>query len=187
MKVEVVGHGFNLGESLKTHIEENLISHVNKYFTHAVSGKVTLSKERKMFHVDVIVNEGVLHGPFIKATSQEYDAYEAADSAIFKIATKLRRYKRKLKDHKSATMINFKSSLLNKEYDQNSTAKAVVIEEEKMDIRTLSLEDAVMYLDLMSVQAFIFINIETNKLNIIYKRDNGNLVLVDTNQSFNGN
>lgn len=186
MKVEVCGLDFDLGESLKNHIEESVVDHVSKYFSHAISAKVTLWKERKMFYAEVIVNDGVSHGPFIKAAAHEYDAYEAADSAIFKVSTKLRRYKRKLKDHKSASKANFKASLLHNEYQQDSvTHKAIITEEEKMDIRILSIEDAVMYLDLMSVQAFIFINIETHKLNIIYKKDNGHLVLVDTNQILN--
>jgi ribosomal subunit interface protein len=180
MEIKIVGNNFDLGNSLRAHTQESLNTHVKKYFPDALSARVSVSRQGRMFHTDIIINEGVNHGLFIKSTARDDEVYASVDSAISKVCTKLRRYKRKLKDHKPVAGIDFKTYL--HEYNQEDTAKSIAVEEENIKIKRLSVEDAAMYLDLMSVPVLIFVNIETHKLCMIYKKENGKLVLVNTDQ-----
>lgn len=183
MDIHISGQGCKIGDSLKQHIEESIEQHVHKYFQHAVSAKIVLSNEakHKLFHAEVLVNEGVSHGPIIKGSASNFDAYIAVDEAIAKITNTLRRYKRKIKAHHSPERANLKSYLFSR-YDDYQEIKPVIIEEQVMDIKHLSIEDAIMHLEFMALPALIFINIETSKLNIIYPKD-GHIILVDTMQA----
>ncbi|AHX11285.1 ribosomal subunit interface protein [Neorickettsia helminthoeca str. Oregon] len=184
MKVIVAGHGFNLGSSLSEHITDHLSSSVEKYFSHAVSGRVSLSKVGRLFSADIVVNDGVPNKPVIKASAESSDPYLAADSAIARISAKLRRYKQKLKDHKTASRFNMKLSLHQQDYEEGGV-RQLVVKEEKIELRQLSLEDAIMHMDLISAAVFVFINIESNRLSIIHREDKGDhIVLLDTNQTF---
>ena len=87
-----MGKDFDLGDSLRSHTEESMKNHIKKYFPNALSARISVSREGRVFHVDAIVNEGVMHGPFIKSTAKEEDIYVAVDSAISKITTKLRSF-----------------------------------------------------------------------------------------------
>ena len=183
MDIHISGQGFDIGESLKTHITEDLQKDVFKYFQHAVSAKVHISQEakHKIFHVDILVNEGVSHGPIIKSSASDFDPYIAANDAIEKISKKLRRYKSKLKDNKIHKKSNIKSQLLSR-FNDEQEPQAKIIEEQTMTLKHLVIEDAIRHLEFMSLPALIFINAETHKLNIIYTKEDGHIILVDTTQ-----
>ena len=183
MDIYISGQGCDVGDALKEHIKGNLQKDVFKYFQHAVSARVHISQEakHKIFHVDILVNEGVSHGPIIKGSVSDFDPYLAADDAIGKISKKLRRYKEKLQNHRSQERASIKSQLLTKYGDQQEP-QVKIVEEQVMDLKRLAIEDAIMHLEFMSLPALIFINAETSKLNIIYAKENGHIVLVDTTQ-----
>lgn len=99
MRVTLSGKNIETGESLKRRVEERLTKAVEKYFDFAINADAVFSKQGHFFHADLMVNEGVRDGLTIKASAEADDIYAAFELALEKIEKRLRRYKRKIKDH----------------------------------------------------------------------------------------
>lgn len=188
MQIEITEKGVELEAQLKAHIKEVLPKHIEKYFPTALSAEVVVSKEMHKalltYHVEVRINEGVKKGKFIKVTAVDKDPYAVIDTIDNKLKHKLRDYKDKLQtQHSSVPGISSRAYIYN-EYEIGEP-HPTAIEEKVIDIKKLTLEDAVMHRDLMSLKAFLFINFETGRLNMLYENNEGNLVLVDTPQELN--
>lgn len=100
MQIQVSGKQIDIGDALRTHVEEHMTTHVEKYFDKAIEGNVVFSREAHLYRVDMTVHVG----RDIQFQGQgEADApYAAFDIALERTAKQLRRHKRKLRDHHRA-------------------------------------------------------------------------------------
>ncbi len=101
MDVSVIGKQVDIGDALRTHVQENLTASVIKYFENALDASVTLSREAHDFRADIMVHAA--GGVMAHVHSTAADPYVACDGAIVKAAKQLRRQKRKLRDHQNAS------------------------------------------------------------------------------------
>ena len=97
MQLSVKGKQLDVGDSLKAHVLSSLENTVDKYFDNALEGVVHFSREGQSFRADISVHVG--HNILIQSHSLAADPYGAFDSAGERVATQLRRYKRRLRDH----------------------------------------------------------------------------------------
>ena len=101
MKITLTGKQVDIGDRLRKHVEDAIENSVNKYFSAPISCTVAFSKEGEDFNAEVTVHPAkniVLKGSGVAA-----DPYSAFDNANTHIATRLRRHKTKLNDHKGKT------------------------------------------------------------------------------------
>ncbi len=191
MKIQVTGKGLKIGKNLKSHVEENLRAHVQKYFENAIGATVVIHKEAYKFNVDISVHEGVYNGEFIKTTSSDNDPYIAVFHAIICVSNKLRRYKHKLVNRKKhpkgikALQYTIEQDFYNLDNEngynniQEESDTPLITEEKSIDIEFLTIAEAVMNLELLNVPALMFINKNNNQLNMIYKKEDGNVTWVE--------
>lgn len=100
MHIRVLGSNMEVGEALMEHAKSHLDRHVKKYFQSAVSADVYFSKEKDLFKVNIIVNEGVRDRAIdVKGDATSDDPYGCFNEALEKTAKQLRRHKRRMKDH----------------------------------------------------------------------------------------
>src|SRR5260221_1509938 len=100
MHVTVRGKQVDVGESLRRHFETELTATVEKYFANPQECQVVLTREAHLFRADISVHVG--RGILVQGQAAAADAYVAADAAVEHIAKRLRRYKRRLRDHHKA-------------------------------------------------------------------------------------
>src|SRR4030065_2870721 len=100
MQIVVSGKNMDVGSSLREHVETALEGGVSKYFDRAIDADVVFSKEAHLFCTDIIVNEGTGSGIIIKSQAKSDDVYASFDIATSRIEKNLRRYKRRLKNHR---------------------------------------------------------------------------------------
>lgn len=199
MQIRVIGSNIETGPSLNSFVEEHLQKSVTKYFDKAVSGEVHFSKEGQMFSALIIVNEGVKSGIVVKSDGEAGDAYGAFNEALERATKQLRRYKRKIKNYRhkggglKSVEPNYKALSATKyvlpplEYDafaemENESEKAEiaddsfnVITEKTTVIEELSVNEAVMKMDLANLPALVFTNRDNKRLNVVYHRKDGNI------------
>ena len=101
MDVSVIGKQVDIGDALRTHVQESLTASVVKYFENAIDASVTLSREAHDFRADIMVHAA--RGVTAQVHSLAADPYVAFDGAVDKAAKQLRRQKRKLRDHQNAS------------------------------------------------------------------------------------
>lgn len=182
MQINVSGKGVDVGESFRNHAETKLEEGVKKYLDRVVSIDVVVSKEGHMFHVGINGNTGTSAGIIIKSTAHAADIYAAFDSAAEKIEKQLRRYKRKLTDHHSQKIDEFsgvKYVISAAEKEEETAEQPLIIAEKATKIATLTVSEAVMRMNLAELPALMFYNAGNGRLNVVYKRADGNISWVD--------
>jgi ribosomal subunit interface protein len=186
MSLRISGKHMNVGDALTERIEARLEEAVDKYFNGGFQGHVTLEKQGSRFSCDCIIH--LDSSIDLQSTAIENDATAAFESAADKIEKRLRRYKRRLKDHhgnaSKSDRIEAAYSIVaqpDPEEEIPEDYNPVVIAESLTSIQTQSVAQAVMQLDLTDNPVLIFTNAGTGKTNVVYRRSDGNIGWVDPN------
>ena len=188
MQVQVSGHHLDVGESLRTHVLERLEASVGKYFDKPIDGHVTLSKEGHEVKADCAVH--LNSGMRINTQARAVDPYAAFDAAAERLDKRLRRYKRRLKSHANGNKPelpaeHFPSFVLDSgdEHEELADdAQPIIIAEGTTSIPSLSVVDAVMHMDLADSSFVVFRNGSTGGLNLVYRREDGNIGWLDASR-----
>ncbi len=188
MQLQISGRHVDLGASFQEHVEKRLSDGMSKYIDRIVSMDVVVSKEaHHQYRVDIHGNTGTHAGLVVKSQGQANEIYAAFDDAATKAEKQLRRYKRRLKGHhhgdmKETRALTARKYVLKPEaHDEELDEKGapVVVAEKATNIETLSVSDAVMKMDLANLPALMFFNKGSGRLNVIYRRTDGNISWVD--------
>lgn len=193
MRIQIAGRQMDVGEALRTRIENELESGVSKYFNRATDAIVTVGKNGGgAIAVDCLVH--LPSGISLQSEGHGGDAHSAFDDALVKLEKRVRRYKRRLRNHhadnKSPLPAEDASSYvlapLEEEGDDdgadapaNGEATPLVIAEVTKPVRTMTVSMAVMQLDLAESPALMFRNAANGELNVVYRRPDGNTGWID--------
>ena len=192
MQLTVSGKNMDTGAAFQEHAQAQLEAAIFKYFPRAVAATVTLEKDKLGFAVRVHVN--LTTGMDMEANGKAGDAHQALDVAAEHIEKRLRRYKRRLRnhrpDHHEQGQIEAIMTVLNAPADNeaddaedlaigNAEGASAILAEMDYPINTMSLEEAIMHFDLSGQQALMFRNQSHQGLNMIYRRDDGTIGWVD--------
>ncbi len=182
MKLSVTGKQIDIGQALRQHVEDGMKASIAKYFGNAVDAQVVVSRDAQLFHTEISVHIG--KGIEVHAQSSAGDAYGAFDSAAGHMIKRLRRYKRRLRDHhrnakKIETIAAQKFILAGDEGADDSATEPIIVAEMETDIASLTVSEAVMRMDLANQTALMFRNRAHGGLNMLYRRDDGNIGWVD--------
>jgi ribosomal subunit interface protein len=195
MTVRVSGKSISVGEALRGRVSERTEEVLRKYFDGNYSGHITLSKDGFGFRTDCALH--LDSGITLEAESNAADAYASADQALVLIEKRLRRYKSRLKDrsarktHAAAVAIaemgmptlDASSYVLeapaSEGEDEVTAYNAVIIAEATTSLKRFSVSEAVMELDLTGASVIVFQHGSSGRVNIIYRRPDGNVGWVD--------
>lgn len=187
MQLSVKGKQLDVGDAWRRHVEESLPVVVAKYFDNAQDAQVMLSRQGVTFRVDITVHVG--KRIIVQSHGATGDAYSAFDEAGDHLGKRLRRYKRRLRDHHRARPDNVESlpaqqyvlagEDIGTETDSDEKDEPVVIAEMETAIEILSVGEAVMRMDLANLPALMFRNRAHGGLNMVYHRGDGHIGWVD--------
>jgi ribosomal subunit interface protein len=189
MPFRVSGKNVDIGESLRTRVNERVAEATAKYFDGGYSGHVTISKEGFGFRTECVIH--LDSGIVLEAQALAADAYASAEQAALRIEKRLRRYKRRLKEHPTRTdgqtpgepTIDATSYVIAApDYDDEDEATAfnpVIIAETTTTLKQLSVSDAVMELDLTGAAVVVFRHAGHGRVNLVYRRSDGHIGWVD--------
>jgi len=187
--VHVADHQVDTGESIKEHAIQRIEEITEKYYARSVGANVTFGKgPQNDFTCDIVAP--VAQGVVLKASHRAPTAQVAFECAADKIEKQLRRYTKRLKEHKpghdvaprveaNAAYRVFASTSEADEAPDNPT----IVAETKVDIPVANVADAVMMMDLRNTTALMFRNSNTGELNMVYRRDDGNIGWVEPHES----
>ncbi len=183
MKITLTGKQVDIGDRLRKHVEEGIESSVNKYFSAPVSCSVAFSKEGEDFSAEVTVHPA--KNMVLKGTGMAADPYGAFDNANEHIATRLRRNKNKLNDHKSKiglAELAYQAILPLHETEEELNVDVdapLTIAETDANIPVCTVSEAVMYMDLANEAALMFRNTSNGHISMVYRRKDGNIGWVE--------
>lgn len=198
MQLTVKGKQLDVGDALRTHVAESLNSIVGKYFNNSIEASVVFSREAHLFRADIQVHVG--RNIVLQSAADATEPYPAFDTACDKIAKRLRRYKRRLRDHHNgdapAEALPAQYLVIQAESDDHAsgehedthhddahpedrTAQPVIVAEMQTSIDTMTVGEAVMRMELAEKPALMFRNRAHGGLNLVYRRADGNVGWVD--------
>jgi ribosomal subunit interface protein len=190
MQISVSGKQVDLSDSLRTRVASSLDVIAGKYFDEAMEAQVTFSRARSFFTCDINLHAG--RGLTLRGEGEAGDANAAFDDAAEHIATRLRRYRRRVNAHHRDLVHRerpqaARSYVLRAETEEHDPtadsadhkAFAAVIAEAHVDIATLTVSEAVMRMDLANQTVVMFRNSATGEHNVVYRRPDGNIGWID--------
>lgn len=192
MTLRISGKSISVGDALRSRVSERTDEVLRKYFDGNYSGHITLSKDGFGFRTDCSLH--LDSGITLEADSNASDAYASADQALIMIEKRLRRYKSRLKDRSARKTYAATEALaeLNGSgldapsyvieapaEDEVTEYSPVIIAEATTSLRRFSVSEAVMELDLTGAACLVFQHGSSGRVNIIYRRADGNVGWVD--------
>ncbi|MFC3080420.1 ribosome hibernation-promoting factor, HPF/YfiA family [Phenylobacterium terrae] len=194
MQVSVTGKHVDVGDALRERVSDELSTSIGRYFERGGGADVVVSREGHSFKVDCAVT--LASGAHLQTHGVGGDAHTAFDAARERMEKRIRRYKRRLKDHhiqaqakQAETTAYFVLQTANpdvgieeeedEEVDGLDHPEPVVIAEMERPIRTLTVSMAAAELDLTDSPTIVFRNAAHGGLSVVYRRPDGNIGWID--------
>ena len=172
MRVTVIGKNINVTPALKEMIEKK-ISKLDRYFTPGVEARATLSvqKNRQIFEVTIPFN-----GVILRCEESTDDMYKSIDLVENKLERQIRKQRTKLqrRNNESLRFGNFDE--VASEEDDN---EGEIVKVKRFNIKPMSTEEAILQMELVQHNFFVFKDCDTENINVIYKRKDGNYGLLE--------
>ena len=183
MSLTISGKHMNIGEALTQRITERIEEAVGKYFHHGYSGQATLEKDGNWYDCDLLVH--LDSGVVLQAKARSGDAPSSFEDAADKIEKRLRRYKRRLKDHHAHGNVKSDSAYYSvvetprEEEEVPEDFNPVIIAESTTTMNHQTVAQAVVQLDLTDHPFVVFKNAANGETNVVYRRSDGNIGWID--------
>ena len=186
MQYQISGKQIDIGEALQVHVKDERSGVVQKYAERPTSAQVIFSKSAHEYVCETIVHLST--GLTAQAKGTATEIYAAFDNCADKMEKQLRRYKRRLKDHHKdrvdpVEVFGGASYILASEEGQDeaddATLQPMIIAEMETRIPSLSVGEAVMQMELAHAPVLVFRNEKTEGMNVVYRRDDGNVGWID--------
>lgn len=198
MHTQVVSKGIDVSDALREQILGRVEDGVSKYFNRPGECYVAIAREGVGFRVDCSLH--LPSGMMLQAHGEADDAYKAADETMIRLEKRLRRYKRKLKNHHAGHKAPLPAEALpfvvlkgardtwNEDEDESTDSaedapEPIVIAEKPGEMRTMTVGMASLELDAADSPFIIFKNAANGSLNIVYRRPDGNIGWVDPSRA----
>ena len=195
MPFRVSGKNIDIGEALRGRVNQRIAEATAKYFDGGYSGHVTIGKDGFGFRTECVIH--LDSGIVLEADAMAGDAYSSADQAAERIEKRLRRYKRRLKDHQAGARTNgaaahersirtmlrrraTSSRRRSEDTDEEITEfNPVIIAESTTALKRMSVSDAVMQLDMTGTAVVVFRHAGHGRVNLVYRRADGHIGWID--------
>lgn len=191
MTIRVSGKNLDIGESLRTQVQERVTAALAKYADGRGSGNVVVARDGSGFRTDCVVDLG--SGIRLESEGLANDAYASFDQSAVRIEKRLRRHKRRIKDRlvgansmRSPEAIESAYSILSAPLSvpdddtyEEPEYHPIVIAEATRPLNRLSVSEAVLELDLSGSPVVVFRHAGNGRVNVVYRRNDGSIGWVD--------
>ncbi|HOQ23864.1 MAG TPA: ribosome-associated translation inhibitor RaiA [Bacillota bacterium] len=173
MQVTIVGKNLEITDALRQYAEKK-VAKVEKFFEQApMEAQVTMGLERGKHIVEVTIS---VDGLLLRGEEKTGDMYASIDGAVEKIERQIHKYK---------TRINRKLRGINQviavspQTQEAEPAEPQIVRTKRFAVKPMSVEEAVMQMDLLGHDFYVFANSETDEVNVVYRRKDGNFGLIE--------
>ena len=172
MKICITGKNFTVSDALKNAIESKFVR-FEKYFKNEMEINVALEVKKNR---QIIESMLTVDGINIRAEEVSHDMYASLDRVVDKLAMQITKYKTKLeKKNKIHETIRFEQV---PDYEEDEE-EIEIVKTKRFDVKPMSAEEAVLQMELLGHNFFVFFNGETEEVNVVYKRKDGNFGLIE--------
>lgn len=177
MQVAVRGKNIEITAALREYLEKKL-SKIEKFTDHPVNAQVNLYVERGRHIVEVTAG---LNGLLLRGEEATPDMYASIDLVADKLEKQVQKYRARLRRRKeSASVDEVAAAKVLPEVDDASTElEGKVVKTKRFPVKPLTVDEAIMQMELVSHDFYVFVNSDTNKVNVVYRRHDGDYGLLE--------
>lgn len=181
--LKFTGKNVDTGEAYKAYVQDKLATALEKYIGSDFDGHIRLEKTRSVFRTDCSIT--LRRGLILESHGEAAGAYESADAAILHLEKRVRRHKRRLKNHHNDRSLSLKEipardyTVQTESIDDSGDHHPVIVAETERGIPELPVSEAVMHLDLTQSSFLVFKNAGHGGMNVVYLRSDGNIGWID--------
>lgn len=172
MRYKITGRNINVTPGLREAVEEK-IGKLERYFNQDTEAIVTLSVEKDRQKIEVTIP---VKGTIIRAEQESTDMYVSIDLVEEIIERQLKKYKNKIVDKKQAA-VAFSDLFINEEYA--SVDEVQIVKAKKFAMKPMDPEEACIQMELLGHSFYMFLNSETDQVNVVYKRKGNTYGLIE--------
>ena len=175
MKLNYAGKNVEVTQALKD-VTEKKLSKLDKYFQIDIVGNVTFSTEKNRKIIEVTIN---LPGTIIRAEESSDDMYASIDRTVDILERQIRKYKTKLqRRYKNGNeTIRFENVVPLPANEDNE--KSILVKRKKFGLKPMSSEEAILQMELLRHNFFVFLDGDSEEVSVVYKRKDGNYGLIE--------
>ena len=173
MRINITGRNIDLTDGLKNAVESKM-SKLEKYFTPDTDVNVTLSVEKERQKVEVTIPT---KGNIIRSEQVSNDMYVSIDLVEEVIERQLKKYRTKLIAKHQNAAVAFKQEFLEEQAIEDEEIQITRVK--KFDMKPTYPEDACVQMELLGHDFFVFVNAETDEVNVVYKKKGGTYGLIE--------
>ena len=176
MKIIITSKNLTTSEHLNERIEAKF-EKLSKYFQENIEAQITVSLEKGRQKMEATINA---NGTIFRAEDTGKDIYASIDKVVDRLSTQMSKYKSKLiKKHKDSKDINFADVPDNEE---SIDIDFIIDRKKTFDLMPMSAEEAVLQMELLNHNFFVFLDMDTDCISVVYKRKDGGYGLLETNR-----
>ena len=173
MRTIITGKNYTPSEKLKETIEKKF-QKLDKYFSDEITSNVMVIKEKSNYKVEATINA---RGTIFRSEVKAQDPYDCVDRSIEKLSKQMSRFKSKLqKKYKGQKDFTF-AELPEIEDDQEELK---VVKKKKFELVPMTVDEAIVQMELLTHSFYVFLNIESDTVNVVYKRDDNDYGVLET-------
>jgi len=164
----------NVSDHLKQTIESKL-GRLGKYFSSDIVANVTLTLEKGRQKIEATINA---KGTIFRAEETTNDVYNGIDRVVEKLSSQMSRFKTKLqRKHKDNKAIKFADI---PDVADEELEELQVVRTKTLDLMPMSVDEAIMQMELLGHTFFVFLDTECQMVNVVYKRKDDKYGLLET-------
>jgi len=172
MQVQVRGRNIDVTGALKDYVTKR-VGKLDKYIENFGDAQVTLTVEKDSHRVEVTIP--IINGMILRGEESTGDMYTSIDLVVDKLEKQIERYKGKLQK-RGARIVDGQKIAVSVIPDEDTPR---VVKTKRFAIKPMPVEEAVLQMNLLGHNFFVFSNAETEQVNVVYKRKDGNYGLIE--------
>lgn len=173
MKINIIAKNYKTYQKLEDTIEKKF-ERLDKYFSDDITANIVLSHERGLDKIEATINA---RGSLFRAEELSQDIYEAVDLVVDKLSSQMSRFKGKLQkryNNNKALKFEFLPE------DEDEVEETKITKRKHYQLSPMNPEEAVLEMEMLNHDFFVFLNMDTDSVGVVYRRKDGNYGLLDT-------
>ncbi len=182
MQVNITFRHLEPTEALKDHVKDK-VAHIQRYIDRPTEAHAVLHLENLSHHAEITMKAG----PFsVRGRGKSEDMYASIDAAADKIERQLKKHKERVRNHKATlipkdwTPVDVRHEIHDEQAEAPSSR---VVSTSKFQARPMSLDEAIVQMDLLNSRFYVFQDSGTRGINVVYRRDDGKLGVIEARPS----
>lgn len=175
MRISITGKNLEISDYLRDLVEKK-VGKLDRYFPQDTEAFVTLSMERNRHIVEVTIpyDGGVIRGEEVTG-----DMYASIDNVLDKLEKQFFRHRTKLEKSLRSGAFKYEEPLFGDVYEDSEDDGPKIIRVKKFNVKPMSEEEAMLQIEMIGHSFYVFLNADTEEINVLYKRKDGNYGLIE--------